>query len=116
MKAPWTDPGLRELLALAALAALGFGLSDAPISCPNWFCAEALKHVACCGVVRNVCCDGSAPRGAAFNDDQQLDERECHGATSALCAPPPPPGEKATARQDQARHSGTDHGAGDARN
>ena len=27
MKAPWTDPGLRELLALAALAALGCGLA-----------------------------------------------------------------------------------------
>ena len=27
MKAPWTDPGLRELLALAALAALGTGLA-----------------------------------------------------------------------------------------
>jgi len=27
MKAPWTDPGLRELLALAALAASGCGLA-----------------------------------------------------------------------------------------
>jgi uncharacterized membrane protein YccC len=27
MKAPWTDPGLRELLALAVLAAFGFGLA-----------------------------------------------------------------------------------------
>ena len=27
MKAPWTDPSLRELLALAALAALGCGLA-----------------------------------------------------------------------------------------
>jgi hypothetical protein len=27
MKAPWTDPGLRELLALAALAAFGCGLA-----------------------------------------------------------------------------------------
>jgi hypothetical protein len=27
MKAPWTDPGLRELLALAALAGLGCGLA-----------------------------------------------------------------------------------------
>jgi hypothetical protein len=27
MKAPWTDPSLRELLALAALAAFGFGLA-----------------------------------------------------------------------------------------
>jgi hypothetical protein len=25
MKAPWTDPALRELLALAALASFGFG-------------------------------------------------------------------------------------------
>jgi hypothetical protein len=28
MKAPWTDPGLRELLALAALAAFGCGPSS----------------------------------------------------------------------------------------
>jgi hypothetical protein len=27
MKAPWTDPALRELLALAALAAFGFGMA-----------------------------------------------------------------------------------------
>jgi hypothetical protein len=27
MKAPWSDPGLRELLALAALAAFGCGLA-----------------------------------------------------------------------------------------
>ena len=27
MKAPWTDPGLSELFALLALAALGFGLA-----------------------------------------------------------------------------------------
>jgi hypothetical protein len=27
MKAPWTHPGLRELLALAALAAFGCGLA-----------------------------------------------------------------------------------------
>ena len=27
MKAPWTDPSLRELLALAALAAFGCGLA-----------------------------------------------------------------------------------------
>jgi hypothetical protein len=27
MKAPWTDPGLWELFALLALAALGFGLA-----------------------------------------------------------------------------------------
>jgi hypothetical protein len=27
MKAPWTDPGVRELLALAALAAFGGGLA-----------------------------------------------------------------------------------------
>jgi hypothetical protein len=27
MKVPWTDPGLRELLALAALAAFGCGLA-----------------------------------------------------------------------------------------
>jgi hypothetical protein len=27
MKAPWIDPGLRELLALAALAGLGCGLA-----------------------------------------------------------------------------------------
>ena len=27
MKAPWKDPGLRELLALAALAAFGCGLA-----------------------------------------------------------------------------------------
>jgi len=27
MNAPWTDPGLRELLALAALAAFGAGLA-----------------------------------------------------------------------------------------
>jgi hypothetical protein len=27
MKGPWTDPGLRELLALAALASLGGGLA-----------------------------------------------------------------------------------------
>jgi hypothetical protein len=27
MKAPWTDPGLRELLALAGLAAFGCGLA-----------------------------------------------------------------------------------------
>jgi hypothetical protein len=27
MKAPWTDPDLRELLALAALAASGCGLA-----------------------------------------------------------------------------------------
>jgi hypothetical protein len=27
MKAPWTDPSLRELLALAALAAFGGGLA-----------------------------------------------------------------------------------------
>jgi len=27
MKAPWTDPGLRELAALSALAALGSGLA-----------------------------------------------------------------------------------------
>jgi uncharacterized membrane protein YeaQ/YmgE (transglycosylase-associated protein family) len=29
MKAPWTDPGLRELAALLALAALGCGLAAA---------------------------------------------------------------------------------------
>jgi hypothetical protein len=27
MKAPWTDPALRELLALAALSAFGCGLA-----------------------------------------------------------------------------------------
>ena len=27
MKTPWTDPGLWELFALLALAALGFGLA-----------------------------------------------------------------------------------------
>jgi hypothetical protein len=27
MKAPWSDPGLRELLALAALAVFGCGLA-----------------------------------------------------------------------------------------
>jgi hypothetical protein len=27
MKAPWTDPGLRELVALAALSAFGCGLA-----------------------------------------------------------------------------------------
>jgi hypothetical protein len=27
MKAPWTDPSLRELVALAALAAFGCGLA-----------------------------------------------------------------------------------------
>jgi len=27
MKAPWTDPSLRELIALAALAAFGCGLA-----------------------------------------------------------------------------------------
>jgi hypothetical protein len=27
MKAPWTDPGLRELLALAVVAAFGCGLA-----------------------------------------------------------------------------------------
>jgi hypothetical protein len=29
MKAPWTDPGVRELVGLSALAALGFGLASA---------------------------------------------------------------------------------------
>jgi len=29
MKGPWTDPGLRELAALSALAALGCGLAAA---------------------------------------------------------------------------------------
>jgi len=28
MKAPWTDPSLRELVALAALAAFGCGLAS----------------------------------------------------------------------------------------
>jgi hypothetical protein len=42
----------------------------------------------------------------------QLDERECHGATSALCAPLPPPGEKATARQDKAGKASTNDGTG----
>jgi hypothetical protein len=27
MKAPWTNPALRELLALSALAAFGFGMA-----------------------------------------------------------------------------------------
>jgi hypothetical protein len=31
MKAPWTDPSLRELLALAALAAFGCGLAFAQL-------------------------------------------------------------------------------------
>jgi hypothetical protein len=29
MKAPWTDPGVRELVGLSALAALGCGLASA---------------------------------------------------------------------------------------
>jgi hypothetical protein len=37
MKAPWTDPSLRELLALAALAVFGCGLASA-VGDP-WFAA-----------------------------------------------------------------------------
>jgi len=32
MKEPWTDPSLRELLALAALAAFGCGLALARVN------------------------------------------------------------------------------------
>jgi len=38
---------------------------------------------------------------------------DCAGSSGDLL-PPSPPGEKATARQDQSGQSGTDDGAGDA--
>jgi hypothetical protein len=96
MKAPWTDPGLRELLALAALAASGCGLALALDDLMFTAIFAAAWAVTIVGLMRYLRWRIRAEQRALGDSGDFL--------------PPSPPAEKASAGEiSWCRHQKLDH-------